>query len=335
MKFFRSILALAALSATVAFAQDSYEAEVDSAWIASQNGGSTEMNDGSDDPAPACIGDGCDGTETTEKSQAEPEQKKSPATEVAAKASDDEEECTPADSLLPECRDSASDEDEDDDTYDRYINDNSDISRASREGFSSGFTLGFRVGGGFNMMLLGEETDDWIIGYGANASIVTLTKLGASGLYTSAELAFGYYRYRYEAKLDEEDYSEEDEATLNVVLFEIPLILKYAIGGGNLTLGLGVDIGLKLTGSSKFKQTIETSSLTEVDSSDDDLLPTALVEFGGIFEIAYSVNRNFTIDLRILQRITNLLNQDVVAVTTLKDAKLLGTHASIGFSLFL
>lgn len=335
MKFFRSILALAALSATVAFAQDSYEAEVDSAWIASQNGGSTEMNDGSNDPAPACIGDGCDGTETTEKSQAEPEQKKAPATEVAAKASDDEEECTPADSLLPECRDSASDEDEDDDTYDRYINDNSDISRASREGFSSGFTLGFRVGGGFNMMLLGEETDDWIIGYGANASIVTLTKLGASGLYTSAELAFGYYRYRYEAKLDEEDYSEEDEATLNVVLFEIPLILKYAIGGGNLTLGLGVDIGLKLTGSSKFKQTIETSSLTEVDSSDDDLLPTALVEFGGIFEIAYSVNRNFTIDLRILQRVTNLLNQDVVAVTTLKDAKLLGTHASIGFSLFL
>ena len=51
--------------------------------------------------------------------------------------------------------------------------------------------------------------------------------------------------------------------------------------------------------------------------------------------MAYSVNKNFTVDMRILQRFTNLLNEDVVAVTSLKDSKLLGTYATIGFSLFL
>lgn len=334
MNFFKSILAFAAFSATVALAQGEYPAETDSAWIASQNGGSTELNDGSEEPNPECIGDGCGSTENSDGSQAAPEQNAPTTMETVAKTPNDDEECTPADSLLPECRD-ASNEDDDDDTYDRYIDENSDLSRASREGFSSGFTLGFRVGGGFNMFLLGKETSDWKIGYEASASITTLTKLGNSGLYASAELAFGYYRYRYEAKLKEDDYTEEDEATLNTVLFEVPVILKYAIGGGNLTLGLGIDLGLKLTGSSEFKQTIETSTITETDESDDDLIPSAGVEIGGIFEIGYTVNRNFTIDLRILQRFMNLLHEDVIAVTSLKDSKLFGTHATIGFTLFL
>ena len=330
MKFFKSILALAALSATVALAQSEYPAETDPAWIASQNGGSTELNDGSEEPNPDCIGDGCGEQAEAARKSWEKEDAKGPA---------DEDECTPADSLLPECQEenvaSDDDDDVDDDTYDRYVNDNTDISRASREGFSSGFSLGFRVAGGLNKIFLGDEIDDWGIGYEANGGIITLTKLGNSGLYATAELSFGYYRYRYEAKLDEEDYNEQDEATLNVVLFEVPVVLKYAIGGGNLTLGLGVDIGLKLTGSSKFKQTIETSTLTETDESDDDLIPSAGVEVGGIFEIGYTINRNFSVDLRFNQRVLNLLNQDVVAVTSMTGMKLLASHVTLGFSLYL
>ena len=336
MKFIKSILALATLSATVALAQGSYNAEVDPKWIASQNGGSTELNDGNNDPNPDCIGDGCG-----EQAKSAPV-KSAAATRKAWEKEDargaDEDECTPADSLLPECRDdnAASDDDEEDDTYDRYVNDNSDISRASREGFSSGFSLGFRVGGGLNMFLLGEEIDDWQIGYEASASIITLSRLGNSGLQATAELAFTYYRYRYAANLEFDDYSEDDEANLNIVLFEVPIILKYAFGAGNFSLGLGVDIGLKLTGSSDYTTTIYTTTNDPVtDSSDDDMLPTASVEVGGIFEIAYSVNKNFTIDLRLQQRFLNLLNEDVVAVTTLKKSKLLGTHGTIGFSLFL
>ncbi|MBR2308279.1 Outer membrane protein beta-barrel domain-containing protein [Fibrobacter sp. UWT3] len=337
MNFFKSILAFAAFSATVALAQGEYPAETDSAWIASQNGGSTELNDGSEEPNPECIGDGCGEQAAPEPEKAADATRKSWEKEDA-KGPADEDECTPADSLLPECQEdnvATYDDDADDDTYDRYINDNSDISRASREGFSSGFSLGFRVAGGLNKIFLGDEIDDWGIGYEANGGIITLTKLGNSGLYASAELSVGYYRYRYEAKLDEEDYNEQDEATLNVVLFEVPVVLKYAIGGGNLTLGLGVDIGLKLTGSSKFKQTIETSTLTETDESDDDLIPSAGVEVGGIFEIGYTINRNFSVDLRFNQRVLNLLNQDVVAVTSMTGMKLLASHATLGFSLYL
>ena len=337
MKLFRVLPIAIFLGLFCAYAQ-AYEADVDPAWIASQNGGSTEMNDGSEDPNPDCIGDGCG--EQAEPAPAKPAEETRKSWEKEdAKGPTDEEECTPAESLLPECREdnvaSDDDEDADDDTYDRYVNDNTDISRASREGFSSGFSLGFRVAGGLNKIFLGDEIDDWGIGYEANGGIITLTKLGASGLYASAELSFGYYRYRYEAKLDEEDYSEEDEATLNVVLFEVPVVLKYAIGGGNLTVGLGASIGLKLTGSSKFKQTIETSTLTESDTSEDDLIPSAGVEVGGIFEIGYTINKNLSVDLRLNQRVLNLLNQDVVAVTSMTGMKLLVSHATLGFSLFL
>ena len=337
MKLFRVLPTAIFLGMFCVFAQ-AYEADVDSAWIASQNGGSTEINDGSDEPNPDCIGDGCGETvskapttDVSAESSTEPE----PQQPKAVVQNDDEEECTPADSLLPECRDSASDDEEDDDTYDRYINDNSDISRASREGFSSGFTLGFRVGGGFNMFFLGELTDDWIIGYEATAGIIAQTKLGNAGLFATIGLSFSYFRYRYEADLEYDDFSEEDEAKINVALFEIPLVIKYAIGGGNITVGLGFDMGLKLTGSSEFDQTINTSTTTEHDPTHDNTLPTAGLEMGGIFEIGYSVNKNFAIDLRIVQRFTNLLNQDVVFESTVKDANLLGTHATIGFSLFL
>ena len=52
---------LLAASVSAVFAQE-YEADVDSAWVASQNGGSTEISDGNEStPNAACIGDGCDG----------------------------------------------------------------------------------------------------------------------------------------------------------------------------------------------------------------------------------------------------------------------------------
>jgi hypothetical protein len=341
MKLFRALPTAIFLGMFCVCAQ-AYEADVDSAWIASQNGGSTEMNDGSDDPNPECIGDGC-GETPAEEAPAEKPAPVQQAKSDAAESDDEEEDCTPADSLLPECRDSASDskvassddEDDDDDTYDRYVNDNTDISRASREGFSSGFTLGFRFGGGFNMILLGEMTEDWIIGYEATAGIIAQTKLGNAGLYATVGLSFSYFRYRYEADLEYDDFSEEDEANINVALFEIPLVIKYAIGGGNFTVGLGFDMGLKLTGSSEFDQTINSSTRTEHEPTHDNTLPTAGVEMGGIVEIGYSVNKNFSVDLRLVQRFTNLLNQDVVFESTVKDANLLGTHATIGFSLFL
>ena len=117
-----------------AFAQNEYPAEVDSAWIASQNGGSTELNDGNSEEAPACIGDGCNGTETATTASTAPEQDTT-AKEKSSGNESDEEDCTPADSLLPECKDDqpvSRYDDDDDDTYDRYANENAELSREAK-----------------------------------------------------------------------------------------------------------------------------------------------------------------------------------------------------------
>ena len=324
-----------------AFAQNEYPAEVDSAWIASQNGGSTELNDGNSEEAPACIGDGCNGTETATTASTAPEQDTT-AKEKSSGNESDEEDCTPADSLLPECKDdqpASRYDDDDDDTYDRYANENADISRASREGFSNGFTLGFRFGGGFNAFFLGERTENWRLGYEASAGIVAQTKIGIPELSISVGLQFSYFRYRYEANDDFEydDYSEKDEAQLNVILFEVPAIVKYTLESNDITIGAGVNLGIKLMGSSNFDQTISTSTTTEHISSKDDPLPTEGVELSGIVEFGYLVNRNFSVDLRLLQRFTNLLNNDVAEVSEidLKKAALYGFHVTIGLSLYL
>ena len=65
------------------------------------------------------------------------------------------------------------------------------------------------------------------------------------------------------------------------------------------------------------------------------LASSAGVEVGGIFEIGYTINRNFSVDLRFNQRVLNLLNQDVVAVTSMTGMKLLASHVTLGFSLYL
>ena len=90
-------------------------------------------------------------------------------------------------------------------------------------------------------------------------------------------------------------------------------------------------------GSSNFDQTISTSTNTDHVSSKDDPLPTAGVELSGIVEFGYLVNRNFVVDLRLLQRFTNLLYNDVVEVSEidLKKAALYGFHVTVGFSLYL
>ena len=259
--------------------------------------------------------------------------------------SDDEEEGEECSSDDEDCEQTSKkdDDDDDDDAYDHYTNENADITRASREAFSSGFALGFRLGGGVNIIRLGEEVSNWQIGYEATAGIVAQSKIGSESFFATVGLTFSYYHYRYEADLeyketDEDndvDWSEEDKATLDVALFEVPIVFKYLIGGGSLSFGLGGSLGLKLTGSSEFKQTIYTSNSTEVDPPHDNTLPTAGLEASGIVEIGYVVSKNFTIDLRLHQRFTNLLNMDVVAETSMLKSKLYGTHGTIGFSLFL
>ena len=342
MKLFRASIVIVFLGFFCSFAAaQEYEAEVDSAWIASQNGGSTEMNDGNDEQAPSCIGDGC-GEAVSEApvtdANAEPSTEPEPQQPKAVAQNDDEEEdCTPADSLLPECKDNTTtsvDDDEDDDTYDRYINENSDISRASREGFTKAIELGFRLGAGINKSF-GHNAEDWNLGIEVTGGLIAQMNIGNGGLSSVVELDFSYRRYNYEAEFVYDDYSESDEATISIALFEIPVILRYAINEGNFFVGLGFDLGLKLTDVSTFKQTIDTKKGIEEEDPHDNTLPAALLELGGIVDLGYFIARNVAVDVRFLQNFTNLLNEDVIAETSMLKTTLYGLHVTVGVSFLL
>lgn len=347
----RKLTAIALLAGMATLAQG-YESEVDSAWIASQNGGSTEFNDGNSDENPGCIGDGCGeadasastsaaevaGTSAAEVADSTAAKSESVTASKSANAdSDEEEDCTPADSLLPECNDLAdanfSDNDDDDDTYDRYINENAADARASREGFTKAIELGFRIAGGVNK-LLGPDAGDWKIGLNVEGSIVAQTRIGNNGFSISTELGFSYRRYTYESRLSFDDYTENNDGTIDMALFEIPVVLKYAFGDGNFFMGVGVELGLKLTDQSKLEQSIETEQGIDNDEI-DNAMPTAGLEFSGVLTFGYIINRNIIVDLRAMQNVTEFLNEDVVAVTNMPKTKLLGLNCTLGVTLLL
>ena len=244
---------------------------------------------------------------------------------------------TALDSLLPECKENATTnayDDEDDDTYDRYINENSDISRASREGFTKAVELGFRLGAGINKSF-GHNAENWNLGIEVTGGLIAQMNIGNSGLSSVVELDFSYRRYNYEAEFVYDDYSENDEATISIALFEIPVILRYAINEGNFFVGLGFDLGLKLTDVSTFKQTIDTKKGVEEEDPHDNTLPAAALELGGIVDIGYFIARNVAVDVRFLQNFTNLLNEDVIAETTMLKTTLYGLHVTVGVSFLL
>lgn len=332
-------LSALAISASCAFAQDSYEADTDSAWIAAQNGGSTELNSGNDEPNAACIGDGCDGTETAPASapqEADSQQASAGENNAAgdstaaagdssklAKADSSEyEDCTPADTLLAECK-------EDDDTYDRYLQENAEQYRARKEGFSRKITLGFRAAGGMNM-IFGKKAGDWKLGYEGSAGIFAKMPFFSRSLTLYPELDFDYRVFNFES---ESSYSE-DEATIKQMLFEIPVMILYAPDNEGIFVGLGFDLGLKLSSKSEYKQKIDTGKKIEKDKR-KNTLPTTGVLIGGAFDIGYAFNSHFSADIRVVQYLINLVNDKAVAETEIMDSKLFTFHTTLGISFHL
>ena len=350
------LIALLALFGTYAFAQE-YEADVDSAWIASQNGGhALESEPTNEEPAPACIGDGCDGTETTAEPAAEATASSEPAEQtetaatgdstqvtdstVTAKADstvkdstkktasvvkiteeneDDYEDCTEADSTNTDCV-----EVDETDTYDRYLQENAEQYRARKEGFSRSIQIGLRGMGGMNT-LFGKKSKDWGFGYQAGGGILVRLPVGIRYVSLVPEIDFVYRKYNYESK---NDYSKS-EASLDYMLFEIPIILRYTFDEDNFFIGLGVNLDLKLTGSSEFTQKMKETG--EKDKR-KNTLPSSGVELGGAFSIGYAINRWLVADIRVVQCFTNLLNENAIAESSLSKAHLYTFYTSLGLT---
>ncbi len=310
------VLLAGALASPLAFAQGVFE-------------GSGEVSD------PNCVGDGCGYVPADQATQGSAEQGYSYGenSEVASADSASGEQ-VPADSAVSDSTlaDSAKvatmNIDEEDDDTPHYITENAAEYRARKEGFSRGVLFGVRVSGGANKSF-GQKSGDWNIGPEFGAGLMARLPLGEI-FGVATELNYSYRNYSYES---ESDYGEY-EATIKEMLFEIPVMGQFVVDEDGLFFALGVNLGLKMSGESEFKQTITAEGHKSKDKR-SNTIPTVGVEIGGLADIGYVVNRWLVMDLRVVQNFTNLLDLDLIAESTLMHSKLYTMHVSLGATLLL
>lgn len=306
-----------------------YEADVDSAWIAEQNGGRTEMNDGNNEPNPDCIGDGCGIPSTNQEVQTTAPASEQANAEAAPADTSAEEYCTEADSANPDCADEAEEDNKKNVTYNEdgdasYVNENHEIYRARKEGFYTSINLGFRLAGGVNM-LFGKKSDTWNPGFLTNFGIFVQIPCGLQYFRIFTALDFSYRRYFYEETTEFSD----NEAYVEMYMFEIPVMFRYIGDGDGFFFGVGGDLGLKLSGFSEFKQEAEIEGEIQKDTR-DKTIPTNGVEIGAVLDLGYHFYNNFGIDFRFVQYFTNLLDIDKVDESTLFKSELWPFNATLG-----
>jgi len=324
---FATILLIGSLSVSSAFAQGVFE-------------GSGEVAD------PNCVGDGCGYIDPNQEQATEPEQGTEPNTEQeqgtepsaeqvsatedtsASDSTQSDSTDSPEDSVAAEPAKSVVNIDEEDEDRPSYINENADEYRARKEGFSRGIQFGFRIGGGVNTSF-GDGSENWNLGYEFTGGILAQLPLGSS-FGVATELDFSYRHYSYEEDIE---YGH-NEATIDEFLFEIPVIAQYIFDEDGLFIGLGVNLGLKMSGDSEFKQEIETEQYSDSDKH-SNTLPTVGVEIGGLFDIGYKVTHWLVADLRVIQNFTNTLDLDYAAESSLMHTKLYTMHITAGLTFLL
>ena len=305
------VLLAGALASPLAFAQGVFE-------------GSGEVND------PNCVGDGCGYVPAEQASEQNFQYGENSEVSSAESASGEQ---VPADSVVS---DSTADSakvatvniDEEDDDAPHYVAENAAEYRARKEGFSRGVQFGVRVSGGVNKSF-GQKSGDWNFGPEFGAGLMARLPLGES-FGVATELNFSYRHYGYES---ESDYGE-NEATIKEMLFEIPVMGQLVVDEDGLFFALGVNLGLKMSGESEFKQTI-TAEGHKAKETRSNTIPTVGVEIGGLADIGYVVNRWLVMDLRVVQNFTNVLDLDRIAESTLMHSKLYAMHVSLGVTLLL
>ena len=82
-------------------------------------------------------------------------------------------------------------------------------------------------------------------------------------------------------------------------------------------------MGLNLKGSAEFNTSGETRENT---------VATSGMEVGGAFDIGYMITRWVSIDLRVVQCFTSLLNKTLVAEQSFENSSLNTFYSTIGIS---
>jgi len=283
-------------------------------------------------PDPNCVGDGCGFVSADQAAQSEENSSYSYSDNGASteEAWPDSTEQASADSVeAPDTTEVASTNiDEEDDEAPHYINENASEYRARKEGFSKGVQFGIRAAAGASKSF-GKGASDWNLGPEFGGGLMARLPLGRS-FAVATELDFTYRLYSYEGK---SDYGK-NEASINEMLFEIPFMGQFVFDEDGFFIGLGVNLGLKMSGDSEFKQTIDFEGKTDKDKR-SNTIPTVGVEVGGLFDLGYTVNRWLVVDLRVIQNFTNLLDLDLIAESTLMHSKLYTMHVTLGATFLL
>ncbi len=283
-------------------------------------------------PDPNCVGDGCGFVSADQAAQGEDNSSYSYSDNGVSteEAWPDSTEQAAADSTeAPDTTEVAStNTDEEDDKAPHYINENAAEYRARKEGFSKGVQFGIRAAAGVNKSF-GKGASDWNLGPEFGGGLMARLPLGRT-FAVATELDFTYRLYSYEGK---SDYGK-NEASINEMLFEIPFMGQFIFDEDGFFIGMGVNLGLKMSGDSEFKQTIDFEGTSSKDKR-SNTVPTVGVEVGGLFDIGYVVNRWFVLDLRAVQNFTNLLDQDLIAESALMHSKLYTLHVTLGATFLL
>ena len=218
--------------------------------------------------------------------------------------------------------------DDEEDTRDYFTSESHSDYQARKEGFSRRIQFGARISGGTNVAF--GDNDGWNPGVEVEGGIFARLPLTSSGLSVVSGLEFGYRRYSYEG---DTEYSK-NEATLSQMVFDIPILLQYAFDEDGLFFGFGSNIQLKMQGESKFTQAIDTDKV-HTKGTLHNTLPTSGVEIGLTADIGYSLASWCQVDIRGTFNFTNLLDQDVIAESTLMGATLHVLHLNAGLTFLL
>ena len=203
----------------------------------------------------------------------------------------------------------------------------SEISKQRSEGFSQSVFLGARLQGGFNTFL-GSNSEGWGAGWNAGAGLIIKISMFTKNFSLVPELTFNYRHYGYEK--DMEIYT--NKAHMNVMLFEIPLMLRYTFDQYDFFVAAGPSLGLVLTGDAEFSSEAKGGVVSgNTDKSTNTFRP-ANMELGLAIEGGYMFTRNFHMSIRVFQSFTNLLNKTVTVEESFTKSTLLTFYSNLGIT---
>jgi hypothetical protein len=206
----------------------------------------------------------------------------------------------------------------------------SEISKQRSEGFSQSVFLGAHLQCGFNTFL-GSHSDGWGAGWNVGGGLIIKISMFTKNFSLVPELTFNYRQYNYEKEMND---LYTNKAKINIMLFELPIMFRYTFEQYDFFAAAGLHLGLKLMGSAEYGSEPKAGVIADSDNGlkSTTEIATTNMEVGFAIEGGYMLTRNIHVNLRIVQSITNLLNQGLTVKQPFDKATLLTFYTNAGIS---